>query len=160
MSEFIWQENYRLGESTIDSQHQNLFMLANNLIDAQNRDSDQAQNIVDRTQNLILLYRHGREHFQTEERFMKLHRYPDYQKHVDAHNSMLNNLVDFSTRIGKNAWRRQDMLKLLSDWIDHILSEDGEVRSYFLNQNPQDEAASSSGNFRNERGRNRREMGR
>ncbi len=123
MSEFVWQDQYLIGNPTIDQQHRYLFELANKLVDSQNQ--------TEQTENAMLLYKHVREHFRAEEEFMKSHQYPAYQKHAATHDMMLGKLVTISKKIHHNDWSRQQVLVFMRDWITHILDEDSAIRDYF-----------------------------
>lgn len=132
MSEFIWRQHYRIGNQKVDQQHQQLFDLANQLV--------QSKNQADLAENANQLYRHVRDHFQFEEAFMKKYRYPDYLKHADTHKLMLNKLVDVSKKIDRHEWRQQDVLVFMREWISHILDEDAAFNAYFQD-NPEHQAA-------------------
>jgi hemerythrin len=123
MSDFIWKDHYLIGNQKVDQQHQQLFDLANKLVQSKTQD--------DLAENAMLLYRHVREHFQVEETVMKNYAYPDYQNHVDTHNLMLNKLVEVSDKINKHEWRQQDVLKFMQEWISHILEDDSAFSEYF-----------------------------
>ncbi len=123
MSKFIWQNHYRIGNQIVDQQHQEMFDLANHLV--------QSKTQADLAENAMRLYQHVREHFQYEEAFMKEHSYPDYETHVGAHNLMLDKLVDVSDKIHKHDWQQQDVLKFMHEWISHILEEDAAFNIYF-----------------------------
>lgn len=117
MSKFTWQEQYRIGNATVDEQHQHLFELANQLIDE--ADTDEI------TRLLMLFYQHARMHFQDEEAMMKQHHYPDYAVHVEAHNLMLDKLVDISRSIPSGKWTPADIQMFVDNWLKvHILEVD------------------------------------
>lgn len=123
MSEFVWQDQYLIGNPAIDQQHRYLFDLANKLVDSQNQS--------EQTENAMLLYKHVREHFRAEEEFMKSRHYPAYQKHAETHDMMLNKLIEASKKIHNNDWNRQQVLVFMHDWITHILDEDSAISDHF-----------------------------
>jgi hemerythrin len=117
MREFNWLESYKVGHSIVDQQHQNLFELANRLVDANKSET--------LTKYAMLLYRHVREHFQCEEELMKQVRYPGYLEHVQAHNELLNQLVIISDSIHNQNWKPENIKVFMRDWIlVHILELD------------------------------------
>jgi len=63
MSEFTWLDEYKIGNETVDQQHEFLFELANRIVDDES--SDQL------TEHAMMLYRHVREHFRAEELLMQ-----------------------------------------------------------------------------------------
>lgn len=123
MSEFVWQDDYLLGNKLVDQQHKQLFDLANQLVK-----SSRKEDLID---NAMRLYKHVREHFQAEESFMKDHGYPDYQQHVLTHNLMLDKLVHVSDKIRTDEWQQQEVRLFMREWIGHILDEDSAINSYF-----------------------------
>lgn len=117
MSNFTWQEQYRIGNATVDEQHQYLFELANQLIDE--ADTDEI------TRLLMLFYQHVRTHFQDEEALMKQHHYPGYALHVAAHDLMLDKLVDISRSVPSGEWTPADIQAFVDNWLKaHILEVD------------------------------------
>ncbi|CAG1020506.1 hemerythrin family protein [Methylomonas sp. LL1] len=124
MNEFSWQDQYRIGDEKIDRQHRQLFDLANQLANSQTQQ--------DMTENFMLLYKHVREHFQEEERFMKDLHYPEYQNHVNEHNLMLDKLVDVSAKINQPQWQQLNVAKFMSQWLTHIAEKDRAISEYVL----------------------------
>jgi len=124
MKEFIWDNYYQIGNQKVDQQHQELFNLANGLVQSKTQE--------DLAENAMRLYRHVREHFQSEEAFMKSHGYLDYQKHIDTHSFMLDKLVLVSDKINKHEWQQQDVWEFMREWITHILEDDAAIKDYFL----------------------------
>lgn len=117
MSEFIWHDHYKIGNATVDEQHQHLFELANQIVEA--GDTDELIRLF------MLFYQHIREHFQAEETLMKLKHYPAYEQHVTAHNQMLDRLVEISQTIHSRQWNPADIQVFVSRWVlVHILEVD------------------------------------
>ena len=126
MSEFTWNDRFKIGHSTVDSQHQRLFGLANQIVEASNDE--------DLTHSLMLLYQHTREHFAAEENLMKQTRYPDYERHVEQHNQMLDRLIEISKTVQKKQWNPTDIKIFMTNWVlVHILEDDVPLGEY-LNQ--------------------------
>lgn len=122
MNEFTWQARYQVGNEKIDQQHQQLFDLANKLV--------QSKTQLDLAENVMCLYKHVREHFQQEELVMKAHHYSDYQDHVNDHNLMLDKLVEASDKVNKSEWQQQEVVKFMHEWISHILEKDMAISEY------------------------------
>ena len=123
MKEFIWQDSYLFGEPRVDQQHRELFDLANRLVESSSK--------ADLIENHMYLYRHVRNHFQEEERFMKKNSYPDFTEHLEFHNQMLDELNKVSESINLDAWTHQDILMFMREWIDHIVKQDFEIKRFF-----------------------------
>lgn len=118
MNEFIWQDHHNIGHASIDSQHQNLFELANRI-------SNVGNNNHEITRLVMLFYRHIREHFQAEEELMKQSAYPGYIRHVEAHNQMLDKLVEISNRVRLGEWSSTDIQHFVNHWVlVHIIEVD------------------------------------
>ncbi|OAI03516.1 hypothetical protein A1353_14470 [Methylomonas methanica] len=123
MNEFVWENQYLLGNETVDQQHRELFRLANQLVASKDTQA--------LAENIMLLYQHVREHFHAEEAFMKQHGYPEYQDHVKTHNLMLEKLVEFSHGISQQKLQELDVPGFMHDWISHIAEEDAAINAYF-----------------------------
>ena len=126
MSEFVWQAHYLLGDEAVDHQHQQLFDLANKLVESKSN--------PELIENIMRLYRHTSDHFKVEEDFMKLRGYPAYKNHIETHNMMLDKLVAVSDKIRLQQWQQADVLKFMREWIGHILEEDSAVNHYIQSQ--------------------------
>ena len=117
MSKFIWDNRCKIGDTTVDTQHQRLFELANQLVAANG-----AEEI---TSLIMLFYQHIREHFQAEESLMKQHGYPAYPTHVEAHNLLLDKLIEISKSIQNKRWNAADIRIFVNHWVlVHILEVD------------------------------------
>lgn len=127
MSEFIWLDDYNIGFETIDRHHQQLFNLANHLVTAEDTKA--------LTEQAMALYRYIRQHFETEEDLMKQFHYPAYTQHVEAHNQMLDKLVEISNRIHDETWQRGDVLSFMREWVlEHILDLDMRLGEFLQQQ--------------------------
>lgn len=123
MSEFIWKNEYNIGNAMVDAQHQNLFDLANQIVEA--TDSDTLTHLF------MLFYQHIREHFEAEEQLMKQYDYPGYEQHVAIHNQMLDRLIDITETIRNRDWNLADIKSFVSRWVlVHILEEDKLLGDY------------------------------
>jgi hemerythrin-like metal-binding protein len=118
-----WKDSYRLGDATIDRQHQELFALAAALLEA----PDQAA----RRLAAMHLYKHVREHFADEEALMQRVQFPRYQEHVNSHNRILHNLNAISKDIGNDTVDPMVVQVFLEDWgLKHIPIEDAQLTAY------------------------------
>ncbi len=117
MSTFTWQDHYKIGNATVDAQHQHLFELANQIVG-----TTEAHEL---TRLFMMFYQHVREHFEAEESLMKQYLYPDYPMHVEAHNLLLDKLIEISKTIQNRQWIPADIQAFLNDWLlRHILEVD------------------------------------
>jgi hemerythrin len=117
---FVWDESYSVGNEVIDSQHRRLFDLGNEIQNIQ---------LSEVTKTIMKLYKHTREHFDTEEQHMKVIGYPKLEQHRELHNDLISGLNDLvkkpiNTDVGFESFK-----KFVYDWIiDHILNHD---KKYF-----------------------------
>lgn len=118
-----WKSNYSVGDTRVDSQHQRMFELANDMNNAQDRAALQLA--------AMKLYQHVREHFAEEEALMRKVGFPQYTEHVESHNKMLADLNTVSQKIGKNEVSPDAIQALLKDWaMNHIAHADVQVAAY------------------------------
>jgi len=117
MKNIYWQEQYKLGNQIVDSQHQQLFELAEETVEA----TDHAEI----TRLLMLFYKHVREHFKAEEAYMRSINYSGYQQHLAAHNHMLDRLIEVSEKQHARQLESTEIQKFVDSWVlKHVLEED------------------------------------
>jgi hemerythrin len=123
---FVWDTSYSVGNEVIDSQHRRLFVLGNDMQNIQ---------LSDVTRTIMDLYKHTRQHFDTEEQHMKAIGYPKLEQHRELHIGLisgLNNLIEkpINTNIGL-----EGLKKFVYDWIiDHILNHDKKYFEFYQEQ--------------------------
>ena len=123
MANFSWNEEFRVGDEKIDSQHQYLFALANDLLESESKEA--------LTGNAMLLFRYVREHFSHEEALMRKIDYPAYKEHAAQHEQLIDRLSAISADIGKDRWCEADLQSFMSDWVlTHILKVDTQLGAY------------------------------
>ncbi len=116
MYHFIWQDNYQMNDAVMDNQHQELFTLANQLVSSVNRE--------ELTQNIQLIYRHVKEHFNAEEELMDQSGYRHYKGHAREHNVMLEKLAEIDHKIMNDDWKQSDIQEFVDKWGKHIINSD------------------------------------
>ncbi|MGD0961302.1 MAG: hemerythrin family protein [Methylomonas sp.] len=115
---FIWLDQYKIGNPTIDQQHEYLFDLANEIVDPNN---DQQKTY----QNILSLYHYVREHFTAEENIMKETNCPGYEAHVKEHGQLVIKLSEITTGIISGETGKEDIMKFMCSWLlQHILKRD------------------------------------
>ena len=123
---FVWDNSYSVGNEVIDSQHRRLFDLGNEI---------QSIQLSEVTRTIMNLYKHTRQHFDTEEQHMKAIGYPKLEQHRELHNGLisgLNNLIEkpINTNIGL-----EGLKKFVYNWIiDHILNHDKKYFEFYQEQ--------------------------
>jgi len=120
--QFEWKDKYSIGDQHIDSTHQKLFSLANNLVNCVSNEQ--------RIELVMELYAYAHEHFNKEEALMKIKDYPLYKQHIDSHNRMLQALTSKSDEIRFCEWDQSNIIHFMEQWIAHITTEDRELSTY------------------------------
>jgi hemerythrin-like metal-binding protein len=112
-----WNPSYRIGDTRIDQQHEQLFALANAMLQTTTHEALQL--------HAIQLYRAVRKHFIEEETLMKQTKFPGLVAHVESHNAILTKLVGLSADIGSNHVSVALVEDFLNEWgIRHIPNDD------------------------------------
>jgi hemerythrin len=118
-----WSASYLVGDEKIDTQHQQLFALANEVFAAQ---TQSALRLC-----FIHLYKYVREHFADEEALMLEVDFPDYRQHADLHDALLARLNALSVKIGRSEWSLHEVHAFMEHWLlSHILQEDIRLVQY------------------------------
>ncbi|MDO9103779.1 MAG: hemerythrin domain-containing protein [Methylovulum sp.] len=123
---FEWKDEYSLGNATMDSEHRRLFELANVIIESETND--------ELIKHIMQLYKHVREHFHNEEEILKEQAYPDYKRHCEEHNEMLDSLVAKSDAIREGDWGKTQAIGFMTLWVNHITTSDRQVRDYLASR--------------------------
>lgn len=117
-----WRPEYETGNDIIDEQHKSLFSTINALNSAMLEGQGEA--LLEKTLDSLKDY--TTVHFDTEEKFMLDHKYPDYIGHKQKHEALKAKVLSFEKK------NYDDLSKLtnavshfLTDWlIHHIKDED------------------------------------
>jgi hemerythrin len=127
-----WSDDYCTGDAAIDRQHQDLFTMVNALHDAvvAGRGRDELSATLERLGNYVSA------HFQTEERFMQQHAYPDYAAHKAKHDELgqrAAKVID-DYRSGR-AVLTIALSRFLAEWLrHHIDGDDKAMIAFFQNR--------------------------
>jgi len=129
MSSFTWLEEYKIGDETIDQQHQYLFDLANQIVDP---DNDQQKTHM----TVLALYHYVREHFKDEEAFMVKLNYPGYEEHVKEHEDLRQKLTEIGTGILSGDISSEQVMEFMRSWLlEHILGKDVPLGEFLRQKN-------------------------
>lgn len=101
MALLTWNEGLSVKVSQFDREHQELVNLINKLHDAMKE--GQGKQVIGSVLNGLISY--TKAHFAAEERLMKAHGYPLYEKHKREHNHLTSDRAGFSEGVpgGKRA---------------------------------------------------------
>ena len=128
-----WQQEYVTGNLQVDTQHQQIFEIVNDLHDAVVTGKHFSV-----TQELFgYLANHTIEHFQTEEALMMAVDYPDYDRHKQTHEHLLskvdNLLLKFRDR--DTTVITTEITQFLVEWLAHHIKGEDRKMIQFLQNN-------------------------
>ena len=126
-----WNDRLSVNIREIDGQHKELVDMVNRLHDAMK--GGKADAIL--FQIVAEMKKYAANHFATEERLFKAHKYPDFDAHHAEHTAFVAKVVQVEKDLtsGKCAMS-MDILNFLSNWlVNHIKGTDKKY-SGFLNQ--------------------------
>jgi hemerythrin-like metal-binding protein len=119
---FIWKPSYELNVPEIDVQHRRLVGLINELYEAMKdaRGQDVLNHILDELQEYI------QKHFETEERCMKKHAYPELDAHKAEHLRLGSQVLELSElRHHENKIPTPELMSFLCTWLrEHLAGTD------------------------------------
>ena len=103
----IWKDGYNLDIEEIDNQHKHLFELINSFYQA----------IIEKRTSPIIgetlkeLVEFANEHFEVENRFMKLVEYPESANHYKIHEEIKRDMSIISTQFKQNIYNPYYLIK-------------------------------------------------
>ena len=122
MLHFVWQDYYQMGDELVDSEHKDLFVLADQLVSSINRE--------ELVKNSRMIYQHVKEHFRGEEILLKKSGFRNYKGHVKEHTVMLEKLADMDQKIANDEWKQSDIQEFMERWGKHIINSDMAFNAY------------------------------
>ncbi|WP_019867495.1 enoyl-CoA hydratase-related protein [Methylovulum miyakonense] len=125
-SPFVWQDYYQMGNDVVDSQHKEIFLLANQLVSSVTNEALR--------KNIELVYQHVKAHFRTEEKRMQQSDYQNYKAHAQEHRAMLEKLADIDHKIENGLWKQSDIQDFMDKWGRHIVDSDMPFNFYIKKQ--------------------------
>lgn len=128
MALLTWNDSISVKVRQFDDQHKKLVDLVNKLHDAM-KEGKGTQILGDVLKSLAT---YTQTHFADEERVMKQHGFPEYEKHKQEHNKLILQVVDIQKQMdaGK-APITQAVMQFLRDWLmKHIQGEDKKYGVY------------------------------
>ncbi|MBL8260291.1 MAG: hemerythrin family protein [Candidatus Competibacteraceae bacterium] len=143
MSKFVeWSNELSMGLEEIDAQHQILVDLLNEIHEAiqQRQGIEAARNIIGR------LDEYARVHFAVEESLMRILHYPEYDKHREEHDQLIEQLNGFRDKLAEGKGSLNfELAHFLKLWLTrHIMEVDKRYVAHFLAQGIRPELAKSS----------------
>jgi hemerythrin len=143
MVRFIeWSNELSVGIEEIDAQHKVLVDLLNQIHEAiqQRQGTEATSQIIER------LGEYTRIHFAVEESLMRILHYPDYERHKEEHDRLIDQLNGFRTKLesGKGSISFE-LAHFLKVWLTkHIMETDKRYIPHFLEQGIRPELSKQS----------------
>lgn len=121
---FEWTQEYSVENSLLDSQHQNLFAIINELFDSMTKKAE-----LSKIENIFAsLESYGTEHFAAEEELMRAHHYPNLEAHQKEHSDFFKRIKELKNQLGtgeKVYTVPIETLIFIRNWLkQHILHKD------------------------------------
>lgn len=118
---FVWDTRYATGIHEIDSQHQRLFGLTNQLLQAAAANS--GNSVL--AELLAQLEEYAGTHFSHEESIMEWAGYEDVAEHRVLHAQLRDELDYFADELKKGALSPHELAEFVQSWLaKHIIHED------------------------------------
>ncbi len=121
-----WKDEYATGISVIDAQHQRLFEAINRMEDAfqAGTQEDEAR------ESLVFLAQYTKEHFDTEEAYMRELGYPLLTFHQEEHAALVAKIQLLQRKVDEDltipahmADFAAHMANFAADWLAHHINE-------------------------------------
>jgi hemerythrin len=129
MAVMQWNANLSVGVAVIDNQHQRLLAQINELSEAMKQ--GKGKEVLGKTLTNLISY--TVTHFQTEEKYFDLFRYPEASIHKREHVAFVKKVSDFKEGFEKGKLSVTiELMDFLSDWLkDHIQGTDKKYSQFF-----------------------------
>ena len=130
MALLSWNDQYLIGQPTIDDEHKTLFRLINDFHThwSENRDRKDIARVLNQ------LIQYGELHFQDEERIMAQEGYPELESHRRIHEKLIIEIFKLNEELAdQSRLLERDITKFLKQWlVDHIVHNDYEFRNFLI----------------------------
>ena len=113
---FQWDEKYSVGIQSIDSQHKEIFLHLNKLLEAMKQ--GQASAVI--TPIILELEKYAVLHFQKEEFFFQRFNFQGSAEHIREHQDFKSKIVSLKSDLESGKITMTfELLSFLKEWIDH-----------------------------------------
>lgn len=129
---FEWKQEYAIGISEIDRQHQELFRMADEIYDMVLDISGDSQ-LQQVTDLMAALKQYAEDHFALEESLLVRYEYPELEAHKREHASFRAQVAELSQAKGSQTQQAvlTELIKFMTQWIfRHIRSADVDYAPY------------------------------
>jgi len=128
---FEWKDEYSVQIPSIDAQHRNLFRIGAELNEAMR--TGQGKAVLSKTLDRLVQY--TVVHFDTEERLMRQHGYPELAAHKAEHDALTTKVKEFQAELESGrALITVQLLQFVRDWLDHHIQGSDQKYAPYLRQ--------------------------
>lgn len=124
---YQWDDRYRIGEPTIDAQHQKLFQICERIMKIL-KDGNEARNQRAVAEAVKYLKNYTIEHFIHEEDFQQAIGYEKFEKHSQKHEDFKQTVLDEEARLEASGFAPEDVerfVEIVNNWlVNHIMGSD------------------------------------
>lgn len=125
-----WENSYSVKVKNVDTQHQKLFTLINDLYDAMNQ--GKGRDVTGKILDELVTY--TKTHFAYEEQLLKGNGYPAFAAHKAEHDLFTGKVVDFQKQYQEGkASLALPLMTFLKDWLTNHIRGTDQKYSSFLN---------------------------
>lgn len=127
-----WNDNFKIGVVSVDSQHEELVNLLGKLQASIKLGNDQKAF----SNTIRALVDYTNYHFSTEEEFMQSVHYPKLDMHKKIHQKLISDVKNILMGLKQgNPVKPISLMRFLNDWVcKHILEEDLEIGKHLRSQ--------------------------
>ena len=127
-----WKASYNIGIKEIDDQHQELFRIFNELVMVKKEGAGEDAFFF----TLNALVKYAETHFETEERHMKDHLFPELEEHHRIHDDFILKVFNLRSRQQeKKAAIGTEIIDFIRNWLhDHVIYIEDRKFQNFLNR--------------------------
>jgi hemerythrin len=127
-----WNPSFSVGHEMLDSQHQWLLGLCNDLTDCMASSKDHPLESDSRFHEILnQMLQYAKQHFATEEAILRQCGYPSLDIHKIEHDEYLERVTYIMTQAAEGRLDKTGALMFLAKWwTDHILVSDMQYSSY------------------------------
>lgn len=133
LNPFAWNDKYSLGPSDVDSEHQALFRLAEQLCEATNNGMGEGH----LAGLFARLASYARFHFENEEVLMRRIGFPEFALHRQEHEGFIARLSSLESEFQSgSAYLDKALMEFLQSWLErHVCGTDQRFAQYLQLQN-------------------------
>ncbi|MEQ1530427.1 MAG: enoyl-CoA hydratase-related protein, partial [Methylococcales bacterium] len=117
-----WQAFYHIGDILMDSQHKEVFLLADHLVCAVGK--------AECIKHSQALYQYVKQHFSAEEVLMSQAEFRHSHAHIKEHLDILAKLLEIDQKIAQSESIQLSIQEFMDKWAEHILQSDRQFGDY------------------------------